>query len=297
MAGFIYKALVQAGTILLRRDLAFTLLRIIQFILSIKVFPLAWHIRNYYSYVFQYMTDKRPIPESTLSHLTLFQPTIWTSTTPLGEIDIMGHKSNSTYFTDCDAARSYHMCSLFREGLRSWSKRGLSIINPGQREGNENEPFYPAVGAVGCSFRKAILPGQRYDIATQILSWDEKWVYFISYFVQEGAFNPIYFSDRPKNTGISMDLQYSQGHKKDSAVLAISIACVVFKKGRKTVPPTHFFQECGCLPRDVDGEKSKLLSAIEERRLQGIELAKKINCFDQGLSLFDIDNRTAYAKF
>ncbi|GES61940.1 thioesterase/thiol ester dehydrase-isomerase [Aspergillus terreus] len=296
-------------------DFLWACLNIILCVLSLKVFPLAWHIRSYYSYFFHYLIDKRPVPECTLSRLTLFQPTVWTSSTPLGEIDIMGHKSNSTYFTDCDAARNYHMCCLFRLGLRSRSKGGMSFINPGNRKGTRDEPFYPALGAVTCTFRKAIQPGQRYDIVTQTLSWDEKWVYLISYFVRRGAFTPVHFSDRPKRKPQNcvredMELPYSQGKSQDSAVLAISVARIVFKKGRKTIPPAEFLRDCGYLPSadqspplqskeesgsDCDG--SKLMDAIEEHRRRGLQMAQSINGLDDGLSLFDVNGKSAYAKF
>ena len=97
--------------VILRKTLRNTrgLFNVLLFLLSIKVFPFVWHvscpgqslrtnyvqylmtntddkIRNFYSFFFRYLFNRRPIPRN----VSLFEPTIWTSSRPLGELDIMG---------------------------------------------------------------------------------------------------------------------------------------------------------------------------------------------------------------
>ena len=97
--------------VILRKPLrnARGLFKVLLFLLSIKVFPFVWHvscpgqslrtnyvqylmtntddkIRNFYSFFFRYLFNRRPIPRN----VSLFEPTIWTSSRPLGELDIMG---------------------------------------------------------------------------------------------------------------------------------------------------------------------------------------------------------------
>lgn len=233
-------------------------------------------------------------------------------------MDIMGHKSNSTYFTDFDAARNYHFLSLFRIGLRAWSKQGPSFINTHKRGGEESEPFYFGVGGVASTFRKGIKPRQKYDIVTQVLSWDEKWVYFISHFVKTGTFKPVQFSDQPHRSkhkdGADPELPYSQGDipSADSTVLAISVGKMVFKKGRKTIPPVEFLRDCGHLPLDENApstsestssrssatveEKMRPEDPIEERRARGMRVAQGLKILDEGLDFFDPGALTAFAK-
>ena len=230
----------------------------------------------------------------------------------------MGHKSNSTYFTDFDAARNYHFLSLFRKGLRAWSKQGPSFINTHKRGSEESEPFYFGVGGVASTFRKGIRPLQKYDIVTQVLSWDEKWVYFISHFVKKGSFKPVQFSDQPRRNkhkdGAEPELPSTQGDvpSADSTVLAISVGKMVFKKGRKTIPPVDFLRDCGHLPSDDSTpsasestssrssatveEKMRAENAIEERRARGMRVAQGLKMLDEGLDLFDPSASTAFAK-
>ena len=264
-------------------------------------------IRNFYSFFFRYLLNRRPIPRN----VSLFEPTIWTSSTPLAELDIMGHKSNSTYLSDLDFARTYHLCSLFR----AWSKPGLTLINPQKRK--ETKPFYPVVGAVSCTFRKPIWPMQEYDIVTRVLSWDRKWMYLISHFVKKDAFKPRYFSDQPtrNKANITPDThddglpRRENGRNSDSAVLAMSVTKIVFKEARNTVPPANFLRDCGYLTSESGNAKTFCTETqgngflktpteqVEERRLMGLRVAEKLNVLDEGSSFFDSEEQIAYSKF
>lgn len=279
--------------------------------------------------LFRWRLNKTPIPTSTLKNLTVFQPTIWKTSTPLGEIDFLGHKSNATYLTDFDAARVYHLSSILRVGLHKWLSEQSGLV-----------PLLPVLAGVECSFRRSIRPGQRYDIVTRIIGWDQKWCFVVSHFVKEGAFRPRAFSDQGKGVKGKKEFRdengdlekghcgetESDGDGKD-AVLAVVMGKMVFKNGRKTIPPAEFLSHCGLVPaveegasfgsctvsKPVDGagagagdayeprvnaidQQMVIAKAIEERRLMGLEAALSINSLDEGVP-FDYDEDVAFAKF
>lgn len=231
----------------------------------------------------------------------------------------MGHKSNSTYFTDFDVARSYHICSLFRIGLKVWGGR-LSFINPQIRMERGTELFFLALAGVGFTFHRPIRPRQEYEICTRVLSWDEKWLHLISHFVDKGACGPAYFSDQQQphhnpemcseELGDSQTVNY--GADSQSAVFATGIAKIVFKKGRKTIPPSEFLSDCGLLPQQggdathasncregaklEDKNLTKIRETIEKRRARGHRVAKHINGLDDGRSFYNITEKVFFSK-
>ena len=277
--------------------------------------------------LFRWRLNKTPIPPSTLKNLTIFQPTIWKSSTPLGELDFLGHKSNATYLTDFDAARVYHLSSVLRVGLHKWSNGQSGLL-----------ALLPVLGGVECSFRRSIKPGQRYDIVTRIIGWDQKWCFVVSHFVKEGVFRPRAFSDQGKGVKVKKEVRdgngdlekgnsgesESDGDGKD-AVLAVVMGKMVFKNGRKTIPPAEVLGECGLVPAIEEGasfgwrtvgkpvddagagdgseprvnaidQQMVIAKAIEERRLWGLEVAQSINSLDEGVP-FDFNEDVAFSKF
>jgi hypothetical protein len=173
---------------------------------------------------------------------------------------------------------------------------------------------------VGFTFHRAIRPRQKYEICTRVLSWDEKWLYLISHFVERGACSPTYFSDQqqshhdiemnPEEVG---DLQ-AFDHKtvSQSVVLATGIAKIVFKKGRKTIPPSQFLSDCGLLPQQGSGATrgskcrlsaksedenlARLRETIEKRRARGHQVAEHINGLDGGRSFYNITEKVFFSK-
>ncbi|KAI9932025.1 hypothetical protein ASPWEDRAFT_40160 [Aspergillus wentii DTO 134E9] len=273
-------------------------------IISIKVFPFAWHCRFIYNYIHNcHFIRKSPIPPSTPDCLTLFHPSIYTTLTPIGEMDFFGHKSNSTYLTDLDMARAVHIWNVFRVGINDFREKDKER----KREQNVNDveksraPQGPtsgllglAMGGTSCSFRKQIRPGQKYEIWTRVLSWDEKWVYLVSHFVTK-AETPAVFVDEKK----------SQKKKKDAAsesqeptIHAVSISKFVFKEGRKTVKPYGFVQQCGLMPDDsmTSVQDMEIKHAIETRRQDGAKLAQSMAALDEGFDFFQEDS-VAFARY
>ncbi len=83
----------------------------------------------------------------------------------IGDLDYNIHKSNSTYFSDADMARTDFCCNRFSAVLLC---RNPEVI---------------ALGGVAASFRRQIDPFERYTLRTRILAWDQKWLYLQSVFL------------------------------------------------------------------------------------------------------------------
>jgi acyl-CoA thioesterase FadM len=268
--------------------------------------------------------NHHPVPSSSPESIIIFQPTIWSTTTPFGELDSNGHKSNSTYFTDLDLARNNHIWSMFRTGLRLWAQNSPPIF-PSPRGA-----IFASLGGVTCTFKKAIPPGQKLDIVTRIVTWDSKWIYLKSQFVARGTFRPAAYSDQPwrnaskelngkpydreslRNTIINGHVQGLPGDQSTSTVFAVSFQRIVFKKGRQTIPPSRIMLDSGLLPSNFrfscetsnSGHKGNSEEAIapeamigtsvehiiEEQWQNGQYLVQHFAVLDEELSLPQGDN-------
>ncbi|KAL9636715.1 MAG: hypothetical protein Q9164_002654 [Protoblastenia rupestris] len=157
------------------------------------------------------------------------------------ELDYNIHKSNSTYFQDCDIARTHLLCTLFSAGIeQARSSKGQGIIGGG------NKAFGVALGGAACSFRKEINPFEKYEMWTRVLSWDRKWLYTVTHFVRKDKVKPRRFSMYPKQKNMNGGTRLVDA--KEDAVIASAIHKLVFKKGRLTIPPEVMLQASGLLP-------------------------------------------------
>ena len=170
------------------------------------------------------------------------------------DCDFNIHKSNSTYFTDIDIARSHHVPLL--------CGRGISEVRKQLVKGNDK--FGIMLGGVQCSFRKEIKPFQGFEIWTRLLAWDKKWLYIVSYIVEKGAVQPQGYTFQPwrklkaakgKGTAAGPEStgRIADGKKTDSVIAqpkiyATSIAKYVFKHNRLTIPPAQILEAGGLLP-------------------------------------------------
>lgn len=156
------------------------------------------------------------------------------------------------------------------------------------------------LGGVQCSFKREIKPYQGYEMWTRVLSWDEKWVYIVSHFVEKGRVTPReYLLQGKKGDG--------KGKMEQKYVLASSIARYVFKSGRKTVPPWNPLVDCNLLPQppSLKGEDGTVLEEkksggdktemnetwekIEEQRKKHLEIAQLKGGWDAVHELFSSD--------
>jgi Thioesterase-like superfamily len=242
----------------------------------------------------------------------------------MGELDYNLHKSNATYLTDLDIARGYHVYCLFRVGFKKFS------TGAERRKGM----FFPALGGVTLTFKREIKPYQKYDIWTRVLSWDSKWVYFVSHFVNAGSVKPTTFMDHPwrnktPSTTRSQEQSSASAPTATTPQVIIYTTCIskyAMKQGRKTIPPVEFLQACGLLPKITDetsvsgpskaGEGSTLklgkqlsahkttpnpefglLDTIEKRRREGLGVAEHVAGLDQSFDWFRGDEDTVFAYY
>ncbi|KDN70838.1 putative capsule polysaccharide biosynthesis protein [Colletotrichum sublineola] len=189
------------------------------------------------------------------------------------EMDYNLHKSNSTYFSDLDVARTDLLASLraeaIRGGLYKEYKNGVMVLLAG----------------TSCTFKKEISPGAAFDMHSRILTWDRKWLYVVTHFVekQKGAELRTYQPWKKPEDGATT--------YKSPVVFATAISKCVVKAGRLTVPPEKFLQAAGVLAANEDpdeasgsekhaGNDSALADGdrwtwarVEEERLRALNMA------------------------
>lgn len=122
-----------------------------------------------------------------------------------------------------------------------------------------------ALGSVACFFHREIAPYKKYEIWTRLLTYDRKWLYLVSFFVERGAFRPV---GDDEGRGAYILQPWKRGRKAGSPreetsedsrqkirrkIYASSIAKYVIKKGRLTVPPERVLTRCGMLPEKPAG--------------------------------------------
>jgi acyl-CoA thioesterase FadM len=186
--------------------------------------------------------SKAHVSTKALGAQSLFLPAVTTTRTPLMECDSNGHKGNSSYLTDLDISRS-NLCNLlFGQALN---------MGPGPMSGR----YFLALGGVACTFKREIMPYQRYQVWSRLLSWDEKWLYIVSHFVDAGSHHAQEetssansdSSQQDSTDGKSPKERQGPGKSSNRRVFASAISRCVFKKGRITVAPEDALRSCGLL--------------------------------------------------
>ncbi|KAF2420012.1 hypothetical protein EJ08DRAFT_598624 [Tothia fuscella] len=235
------------------------LLALVLALVNLKNWPFVWHYRLFKSLIYHLF-----IQPTTLTPSSLFSPLITTSHTPIAETDYNFHKSNSTYFTDLDISRTHLVTALLKQGIRGEKRREAMTEEEWFAAATEPGNLLIALGAVSCHFHREIAPYRRYEIWTRLLTWDRKWLYIVSHFVEAGAFVPEGYALQPwkKVRGKWEDLSESDRKALERKVFASSIAKYVVKKGRLTVPPEMALERAMMLPprptgTKVDGESAE----------------------------------------
>lgn len=129
------------------------------------------------------------------------------------------------------------------------------------------------VGAVQTSFKKELRAYEKYEIWTRVLSWDRKWLYLVSHFVEKGAVKPRFW-----DTGGSWPIRNTPSKPDDwvKNILAISITKLVFKVGRLTIHPAIVLGASGLLPPRpggwTTGDGERELSSAESATEDGLKV-------------------------
>ncbi|KAK5628899.1 hypothetical protein RRF57_004614 [Xylaria bambusicola] len=257
-----------------------------------KSLPLAWTyrvingmishllVRNLHTYT----PDKLFQPVKTETHVTLL------------EVDYNIHKSNSTYFADLDVSRTHLVGHLLARGLRAISNNASTkfVMDPSDWSRPARGAFGVVLGGVQCSFKKELKPYQRYEMWSRILSWDRKWLYIVTHYVDKGA--------------VKAGAKPEDWEKK---IYASAVSKYVFKIGRLTVHPAVLIEASGLLPErpggwvKVENGVGEELNGVvtnghvepestawdwkrtEKERLKGLEYAEHLASLDGLLNQFE----------
>lgn len=127
------------------------------------------------------------------------------------------------------------------------------VLSPGKLQSPSSEPLAKlrlALGGVSCTFKREIKPYEKYQIWSRVLSWDEKWVYIVSYFVRDGAVLPERYTLQPSQVSSAGKRKKNRSPEDvGKAIFASAISKYVFKHGRRTMPPEQVFQSINLLPQ------------------------------------------------
>ncbi|KAJ5690915.1 hypothetical protein N7488_012482 [Penicillium malachiteum] len=168
-----------------------------------------------------------------LSPSTIFRPRHTHSYCSIAEIDMNLHKSNSTFYADIDLSRIELLAILFKDAITPLSPRASLAPENAYSRRNRRRPLIAALGGVNCVFRREIKPYQRYEIVSRVLTWDEKWIYIVSYFLKP-----------------SRAKQLEDAEIADDRILASAVSKYVFKQARQTVQPAEVLTNLGLLAGD-----------------------------------------------
>ncbi|OTA98506.1 hypothetical protein M426DRAFT_325920 [Hypoxylon sp. CI-4A] len=173
----------------------------------------------------------------------LFHPVITPSHVSILEVDYNIHKSNSTYFADLDVSRSHLVSHLFARGCAALANNATTklVMNPSDPSKPAKGSFGVMLGAVHCSFKKELQPYQKYEMWSRLLSWDRKWMYIVTHFVEKGAVKPDAGSSDPS------------GKDWEKKIHATAVSKYVYKIGRLTVHPAILIEASGLLPERPGG--------------------------------------------
>ncbi|KAL2758292.1 hypothetical protein ACRALDRAFT_1074948 [Sodiomyces alcalophilus JCM 7366] len=231
-----------------------------------KNMPGVWTYRIWHAIIYHCFIRKSP----KLGPRALFRPMIAETHAPLTEIDYNIHKSNSTYFSDLDIARTHLVTHLLRPGLRRLTHNTQSGLVLDEQTGKPRTGRMGIMlGAVHCSFRREITGYRGYEMWTRILSWDRKWLYMVTHFVPSGVARPTEYLDVKFGA-----LRTRKGTGKDGSatpatatatadpaawekkIHATAVSKYVFKLGRFTVNPSYILEASELLPARPGGWRS-----------------------------------------
>ncbi|EEQ35619.1 hypothetical protein McanMca71_002975 [Microsporum canis] len=260
------------------------------FLLNLKGIPGFWHVRLFKGVATQLFQAKWPNSHSDNGNVLgsrnigvmpvtpaqpnnvpkLFSYLITMHRNPPIECDFNMHKSNSTFFSDLDINRTQLLLNIFRGFPRWAAEEDVALASAGEesscvdkkstlRKGARKEKLLGiALGGVSCTFKREIKPLQRYDIWSRVLTWDEKWLYIVSYFVKEGTGKAVM---RSLSTGVSgLGSNFSAG----DYIFASCLSRYVLKDGRRTIKPENVLVYMALYPA-AKAEASKEEEDKEDR--------------------------------
>ncbi|HSP61285.1 MAG TPA: acyl-CoA thioesterase, partial [Ornithinimicrobium sp.] len=98
----------------------------------------------------------------------LLDPSVTTMRVRPADLDIYLHVNNGTYLQMMDVARTHYIADL--DGFPLLKEKG----------------WYPVVAAQTVSYRRSLTLGQRFEITTRVVGWDERVIYLEQVFTRGG---------------------------------------------------------------------------------------------------------------
>lgn len=144
----------------------------------------------------------------------------------------MFHKTNSTYFSDLDESRVRLLARIFPHCF-SLGGRGMSLV----------------MGGTACTFFKPIAPFQRYEVRSQVLSWDDKWLYVGSWFLAPGASRWLARPDHGQQETVDKTVR--------SKVFAAAISKYRFKSSSLSLAPVEVLRRSKILVHETGDEERR----------------------------------------
>ncbi|KAI1950792.1 hypothetical protein LOZ53_000858 [Ophidiomyces ophidiicola] len=219
-------------------------------LLNLKCVPFSWHTRLFFHLIRRVRWQPHVYPSPKLlnanktcleQHLhPIFTPASLTSRAPLWEIDYNMHKSNSTYFSDLDVARTVLVTNLYTPAFAILRKEMDKEVDAAGKRKYPHGRLSVMLGSVYCTFKQEIKPYELYEMRSKVAGWDEKWLYVVTFFFRPG---------KRKGEG--------------KTLLAVGVSKYVTKKGRLTIRPEKVLRASGLLPDRPDGEVSTAPPSIE----------------------------------
>ncbi|KAJ6125120.1 hypothetical protein N7471_012437 [Penicillium samsonianum] len=223
-------------------------------LINLKTFPGVWHLRVLKGLFTQFLgarlsprqidTNGVLVDDQSGGIPLLFSYLVTSHQNALMECDYNMHKSNSTFFSDLDINRAQLLLSLFPR-LPRWAPTPESATEDSgtdaQKSKKREKTVSIALGGTSCVFKREIKPLQRYEVWSRVLSWDEKWLVLVSYFVKAGTHKSVM-------RALQKGDQNKEGSEAQKAILAVAVTRYVFKDGRRTAPPEEVLQCVGLYP-------------------------------------------------
>lgn len=198
---------------------------------SYKSLPLAYFVRFYYQLLkLIFLPTYFPSLRIKNEDKSPFQPSeLKTFVSPF-EVDFYMHKSNSTYFTELDIARTKLVSSLLQNFFINYPTKSGSY------------PYVP-VASVYSNFKKEIKPFQKYRVESKILSWDSKWLFVYSKFLIKNG-------KKKQDEG-------------EEITAATCLTKYVLKDGRKTIPPVEALKFCNLYTEEDEKKSAENMKFVE----------------------------------
>ena len=151
------------------------------------------------------------------------------------------------------------MSRLIKPGIGLFGIREKGLEN-GVETGGWEIPkggvFNVILGAVCCSFKREVLPYRGFEVWSRVLTWDRKWLYVVSHFVEKGKTRTEWLDAqwwwmaplRSKRRRRITDGKEGVSESKEPKIFASALSKYVFKQGRITVPPEKVLRYSGYIP-------------------------------------------------